>query len=170
MAVDMFLKISGVPGESADSKHKNEIDVLSFSWGISNTSKQSAPGRVSPARKPALQDFSIVKYVDGSSPSLFVKACEGEHIPEASFALRKAGGEQQEYYKVTLKDVLISSVRPAGAVGGGMPAMEEVSFSFGSAEIAAADATGQFASRTVCGGSLDLEPDPPVLVDVSGKK
>lgn len=169
MAVDMFLKISGISGESADSKHKNEIDVLSFSWGISNSARQSAPGRVSPARKPALQDFSIVKYVDSASPALFVAACQGEHIPEAHFALaRKAGEQQMEYYKVTLKDVLISSVRPAGSAGGAMPALEEVSFAFASAEIAAADPAGQFASRTVCGGSIE-EPEPPVLVEGTRK-
>ncbi len=169
MAVDMFLKISGIPGESTDSKHKDEIEVLSFSWGI-NT-QQTAAGRVGRTGKVALQDFSFVKYVDGSSPALFVSACQGEHIPEAQFALARqtAKGEQQEYYKVTLKDVLISSVRPAGSAAGTMPAFEEVSLSFGSVEIAAADATGQFSSRTLCGGSFESEPDPPVLVEGSRK-
>lgn len=171
MAVDMFLKISGIPGESVDSKHKNEIDVLSFSWGVDTRTQQTSAGRVTRTGKAALQDFSFVKYVDGASPALFVSACQGEHIPEAQFALaRKAGENQQEYYKITLKDVLVSSVRPCGSSGGTMPAFEEVSLSFGSAEIAAADATGQFASRTVCGGSLSLEPEPPVLVDGVTKK
>jgi type VI secretion system secreted protein Hcp len=164
MAVDMFLKIQGIDGESTDDKHKNEIDVLSFSWGISNTSKQSAPGRLSPARKASLTDFSIVKKVDKASPELFVSSCEGAHFPEVSFTARKAGGQQQDYYKVTLKEVFISSVAPGGSAGSSQDAFEQVSFAFASAEISAAGPDGQFNSRAVCGGSLAEEP-PPVIIE-----
>lgn len=164
MAVDMFLKIQGIDGESTDDKHKNEIDVLSFSWGISNFRKQSTPGRLSAAGKPSLQDFSIVKRVDRASPSLFVSSCEGAHFPEVSFTARKAGGEQQEYYKVTLKEVLISSVAPGGSSGSSQDALEQVSFAFAAAEISAAGPDGKFESRAVCGGSLEQEL-PPVIIE-----
>ena len=163
MAVDMFLKLTGIDGESADSKHKGEIEILSFSWGISSATR-SASSRLSAGRKASLQDFSIVKYVDSSSPHLFVNSCEGSHIPEAHFTLRKAGENQQEYYKVTLQDVLISSVSPGGSAGSGMPAMEQISFSFGAAEISAVGPDGRTTTRSTCGGSFE-EDLPPVLVD-----
>ncbi len=157
MAVDMFLKIDGIEGESADSKHKGEIEVLSFSWGISNASPTQSPGRLS-ARKTTLSDFSIVKYVDSASPKLFAGCCTGEHVPELNFAVRKAGETQLEYYKIKLTDVLISSVAPAGSAGGGNT-MEQVSFSFGAAEIYAAqqDPRGGIGSTStaVCGGSSE---------------
>lgn len=161
MAVDMFLKIQGVEGESTDDKHKNEIDVLSFSWGISNIRQQSSPGRLSPAGKASLKDFSIVKRVDRASPVLFMSSCEGSHFPEVSFTARKAGAEQQEYYKITLKEVLISSVAPGGS---SQDALEQVSFAFAAAEIAAAGPDGKFESRAICGGSLSEEP-PPVIIE-----
>jgi type VI secretion system secreted protein Hcp len=111
------------------------------------------------ARKTAISDFSIVKYVDTASPQLFAGCCTGQHIPEASFAVRKAGEQQLEYYKIKLTDVLISSVAPAGSAGGGNT-LESVSFSFGAADIYAAsqDPKGGIGgtSTAVCGGSSDL--------------
>ena len=164
MAVDMFLKISGVEGESQDSKHKSEIDVLSFSWGVSNASRHGGTSRLGSTGKTAVSDFSIVKTLDSSSPRLFQACCTGEHLHDATLTLRKAGGDQQEFYKVRLTDVLISSVRPAGSAGGDI-GFEEVSFSFGSALIEAAqiDAKGvaRWTQATSCGASTPFEG--PVL-------
>lgn len=157
MAVDMFLKIEGIDGESNDSKHKGEIDVLSFSWGVGGTtpSKGSPSGRLS-AAKAAISDFSIAKYVDTASPALFQKCCEGGRISQVSFVARKAGESQLEYYKIKLSDVLVSSVSPGGSTGG--DAMETVSFKFASAEIYSAQqkADGSLGGYTVstCGGSF----------------
>ena len=163
MAIDIFAKIGDIKGESNDSKHRNAIEVLSFSWGISNASRQHAPGRVSPARKVNLQSFSIMKRLDSTSPQLFVSACDGSVFPEVNFTLRKAGGEQMDYFKIALRDVVISSVAPSGSSGGGDP-MEQVSFDFASAEISAADANGVFRSSSTCGGSLEEEL-PPVIIE-----
>jgi hypothetical protein len=77
------------------------------------------------------------------------------------------GGALPPGFKIKLSDVLISSVAPAGAVGGGFPAVEQVSFSFANAEIAAADSSGNFVTRSLCGGSAT---EPPVLVDGGGKE
>lgn len=158
--VDFFLKIEGIDGESTDDKHKNEIDVLSFSWGIANPSRQGSPGKLSPARKATLTDFSIVKRVDSASPRLFVSSCDGSVFPQVHFSARKAGGEQQDYYKVTLKEVLISAVAPGGSTGGEQIPFEQVSFSFASADIAAAGPDGQFKSQSICGGSFEPELPP----------
>lgn len=169
MAVDIFLKLGDIKGESTDDKHKNEIEVLSFSWGIANLSRQSSPGHLSPARKASLQDFSIVKRVDSASPQLFVRSCDGSVFPELNFTVRKAGEQQLDYYKVTLRDCLISSVAPGGSAGGGQDPVEQVSFSFAAAEISAATPGGQFTSATICGGSFEQAP-PPVIIEAVKKQ
>ncbi len=152
MAVDMFLKIDGIDGESVDVKYAKWVDVLSFSWGITDASKAPAqPGRLSPARKTAVSDFSIVKILDSSSPKLFEKCCEGGHIGELNFSLVRKGDQALEYFKLKLTDVLISSVMPAGT-GGAVP-MEQVSFSFASSMISAVDDRGQTTSVASCGAA-----------------
>jgi type VI secretion system secreted protein Hcp len=128
MPFDAFLKIEGIPGESQDDKHKNEIDVLSFSWGINRPKGERGRAKVS--------DFSVVKFTDKASPLLFDAACEGRDIPEATFTARKAGGEQQTFLKYVFKDVIISSVQPSGTSGSESPIpTETVSLAFGSVEI-----------------------------------
>ena len=160
MAVDMFLKISGIDGESADSKHKGEIDVLSFSWGVSNATRRAGTSKLG-SGKTTVSDFSIMKILDSASPRLFEACCQGEHISDALLTLRKAGESQQEYFKIKLNDVLISSVQPGGSAGGDV-GFEQVSLSFGSALIEAAriDPKGQaiWTAATTCGGStVDLQ-------------
>lgn len=155
MAVDMFLKISGIDGESTDKQHKGTIEILSFSWGVSNPARKAGTSRLS-AGKTQVSDFSIMKYIDTASPRLFESCCQGEHVHEATLTVRKAGETQQEYLKITLNDILISSVAPGGAAGGDQP-LEQVSFSFGSATLQAArlDPKGgtQWTTATTCGGS-----------------
>jgi len=123
---DAFLKIDGIPGESQDAKHKNEIDVLSFHWGIARDQR----GR------PQVEDFQVVKQVDAASPLLFDAVCSGQHIDDALFTVREAGGkEMREFLKIRFAGVLVSSVTPAGTAGGDTPPMEQVSLDFQSAEI-----------------------------------
>ncbi len=119
MAVDIFLKLDGIKGESKDSKHKDEIDVLSWSWGITN-----------PARGPArLQEIVVVKHVDASSPSLFDAVCSGDGIQDGQIVVRRAGDKAEDYLKITMEDVQISSFTPAAGAGDALP-MEQVSLSF----------------------------------------
>jgi type VI secretion system secreted protein Hcp len=110
---DAFLKLDGIKGESADAKHKGEIDIMSFSWGMSQTGV-SATGGGGGAGKVHVHDFQITKKTDASSPLLFLNCANGAHIKEANFVVRKAGGEQLEYLKIKLTDVLVSSYKPAG--------------------------------------------------------
>ncbi len=111
---DAFLKIDGIKGESADDKHKGEIDILSFSWGVAQTGV-SATGGGGGAGKVHIQDFVITKKTDMSSPLLFLSCATGAHIKEANFVVRKAGGTQMEFLKIKLTDLLISNYKPHGA-------------------------------------------------------
>ena len=116
MAVDMFLKIDGIKGESKDSKHKDEIDVLAWSWGESNSGTMHMGGGGG-GGMVNMQDFSFTKYVDKSSPDLFLNCAEGTHIKEATLTCRKAGGGQQEYLNYKLVDLLITSLSGGGSGG-----------------------------------------------------
>ena len=134
MAVDMFLKLDGIKGESQDSKHKDEIEIVSFSWGLN---QQVATAGGAAAGKVSALDFSIVKQLDAATPQLIEMACQGEHLGSGLLTLRKAGGEQQDYLKIKLTDILISSYQTGGS-SAGLPA-ESISFSFGNIEISAAE-------------------------------
>ena len=137
MAVDMFLKIDGIEGDSTSDKHKGEIEILSFSWGVSQTGNFQFGGGGG-AGKVTSNDFAIVKRLDKATPQLLEKVCQGEHIGSALLTLAKAGGEQQqEYLKIKLTDIIISSYQTSGASSGD-PA-EQVSFAFQSVEVSAAD-------------------------------
>jgi len=133
MAVDFFLKIDGIDGESQDDKHKNEIDVLSWSWGMNQTGT-SVHGGGAGAGKVSLQDMTFQKRVDKGSPKIMLACCNGDHIKNAVLTARKAGREQQEYYKVKLTDVIVSSYQTGGASGDEIP-IEDISFNFAKYEV-----------------------------------
>jgi len=116
MAVDMFLKIEGVDGESKDKTHKKEIDVLAWSWGLSNSGSAHVGGGAGMG-KVNVQDLSLTKYVDSSSPALALACCNGTHYATATLVVRKAGGTPVEYIKIKLDEVLISGVSHGGSGG-----------------------------------------------------
>lgn len=129
MAVDMFLKLDDVKGESRDSKHKDEIDVLAWSWGASQSGTMHT-GSGGGAGRVAVQDLSVTKYVDKSSPNLLMATCSGKHYKEAVLTVRKAGGDSPlEYIKLTLKEVLVSSLSTGGS-GGEDRLTENIAFNF----------------------------------------
>jgi len=129
MAFDAFLKIGDIKGESQDSKHKDEIDVLSFSFGISRKNQRGQPN---------IHDFTIVKRVDSASPVLFDAACQGDPVRgNTTFTARKAGESPLEFLKIKMEDVIITSIEHTGMAGpDGLP-MESVSLDFRSVEITA---------------------------------
>jgi type VI secretion system secreted protein Hcp len=133
MAVDMFLKIEGVDGESKDKQgHTGEIDVLSFSWGETNTA-DSAIGGGGGRGKVDVHDMQITKIVDKSSPVLFVSCANGKHFKQAKLTVRKAGEKPLEFKTIVMTDVLISSWHVGGAQGGDMT--EQISLNFASVEV-----------------------------------
>jgi type VI secretion system secreted protein Hcp len=115
MAVDMFLKLNGVAGESKDKIHTNEVDVLSWTWGMSNSGSAHVGGGAG-SGKVSLQDVTLSKYVDSSSPKLMLACCNGTHYPSALLTVRKAGGAAAvEYIKVKMEEVLIAGVGTGGS-------------------------------------------------------
>ena len=133
MAVDIFLKIDGIKGESQDSKHKEEIDVMSYSFGASQSGTMSYGGGGG-AGKVQFQDLSFTHRVDKASPILFLHCANGAHIKEATLTNRKAGKEQQEYLVVKLYDVLVSSCQQSDSAGGDLP-VDNVTLNFAKIEI-----------------------------------
>jgi len=116
MAVDMFLKLDGIKGESQDHKHKDEIHIQSWSWGMSQTGTMGTGGGGG-AGKVHVHDISITKAVDKSSPALMLHCCNGKHIPNGLVTVRKAGDKPLEYLKMKLTDIIISGVQNAGHGG-----------------------------------------------------
>jgi type VI secretion system secreted protein Hcp len=118
MSVDVFLKIEGraIKGEAQDAKHKDEIDVLAWSWGLSNAGNAQV-GSGAGAGKVNVHDLSITKYVDKASPELFLDVCNGQHHDTCTLVVRKAGKTPVEYLKITMTQVFITSVSSGGSHG-----------------------------------------------------
>lgn len=138
MAYDAFLKISTIPGESTDDKHKDWIEILSYSWGVSQPSSgSSSSGGARSAERCNHQDLSISKTIDKASPKLFLSCCKGEHIPEIKLELCRATGDKQKYMEYKLTDVIVSSVRPSGegATDAKPLPLESVSFNYSKIEL-----------------------------------
>lgn len=133
MAVDMFLKIATVDGESRDKAHGKEIDVLAWSWGMSNSGSAHVGGGAG-AGKVNVQDLSVTKYVDSSSPKLMKACADGSHFDEATLTVRKAGGSPVEYIKVKMTEVFVTSVSTGGS-GGEDRLTENVSLNFATVNV-----------------------------------
>jgi type VI secretion system secreted protein Hcp len=131
-AVDFFLKLEGIEGESQDDKHKGEIDLHSWSWGASQMGTQSLGGGGG-AGKVSVQDFNFIQIVNKATPKLFLACCQGEHIKKAVLTCRKAGKDQQEYLKITFTDVLVSNYQTSASEGAVIPT-EHISLNFGKVE------------------------------------
>lgn len=119
-AIDYFLKLDGITGESPDAKHKGEIELLSFSFG-ETLSVGPGAGSGSGAGKVEMSDFAFTARTSKASPQLFLHCASGKHIKQALLTVRKAGQAQQEYIKLKLNDVLITSYAIGGDEDEGVP-------------------------------------------------
>ena len=128
MAVDMFMKIDTLEGEAQDAKHKKEIDVLHWSWGMSN-SGSAHNGSGAGAGKVRVQDLTFTKWVDKATPQLALACCSGKHFKDATLVVRKAGDKPVEYLKIKMDTVLISCVS-TGASGGEDRLTENITLNF----------------------------------------
>jgi type VI secretion system secreted protein Hcp len=120
MAVDYFMKIEGVPGESKDDKHKGEIDVVSFSWGTTQNGTM-AYGGGGGGGKVDFQDFQFMMKIDRSLPKLLEACATGWHLSKAMLTVRKAGKVQQEFLKYTFTDLLVSGCNIDSGRGDDLP-------------------------------------------------
>ncbi len=146
MACDMFIKIDSVKGESKDKTHKDEIDVLSWSWGMSNSGSSHTGGGLG-SGKVNVQDISFTKYIDKSSPDLMLACCNGKHIKEAKLTVRKAGEKPLEYLIITMSDVLVTAVSTGGS-GGEDRLTENVTLNFAVVKV-------EYAEQTATGTAGD---------------
>ena len=113
MASDIFAKIGDIKGESLDDKHKDEVELLAWSWGVSQSGTM-AHGGGGGQGKASFNDFNFTHHVDKASPVLMKACATGEHIKEATITSRKAGKGQQEFLVIKMNDILITSVNPTG--------------------------------------------------------
>jgi type VI secretion system secreted protein Hcp len=112
----MFLKIDGIAGEAKDDKHADEIDILAWSWGMTQSGTMASIGGGG-AGKVSVQDMSFTKWIDKASPNLMLACCNGKHLPNSLLTVRKAGEKPLEYLKITMTDCILSSVSNGGSDG-----------------------------------------------------
>lgn len=159
MAVDMFMEIATVVGETKDSvfKTKNAIDVLAWSWGMSNSGNAHLGGGMG-AGVVNVQDISFTKYMDKASPILMKSVCTGDHFATATLSIRKAGTTPLIYYIVKMTDVLITSLSTGGS-GGEDRFTENLTLNFAKFEV-------QYFPQ-----KQDGSPDPviPMTYDIAAK-
>jgi type VI secretion system secreted protein Hcp len=132
MASDIFAKIGDIKGESVDKQHKDEIDVMSFSWGATQAGTTAAGGGAG-AGKVQFSDFSFTTSTSKASPSLFLACATGQHIKEATISVRKPGENPQDYLILKMTDVLVSSYNTAGSSQGDRPT-ESINMAFAKVE------------------------------------
>jgi type VI secretion system secreted protein Hcp len=114
MAVDMFMKLAGINGESQDSVHSGEIDVIGWNWGMSNTGTAHLGGGAGTG-KANFQDLTFTKFVDKASTSLMQACATGKHIATATLTCRKAGGTPLEYLVITMTEAMVSNIQHGGS-------------------------------------------------------
>jgi type VI secretion system secreted protein Hcp len=129
MASDIFAKIGDIKGESLDAKHKDEVEVLSWSWGVSQSGTM-AHGGGGGEGKASFNDFNFTHRIDKASPSLMKACATGNHIKEATITVRKAGKGQQEFLIIKMTDIIITSVNPSGSGEGSSTTAESVALQF----------------------------------------
>lgn len=135
MATDMYLKLDDTVGESQDAAHKEEIEVLAWSWGMSQsgTTHQGTGGG---SGRVSVQDISITKYVDSATHALVKFCMTGQHFAEGLLTIRKAGGENPlEYLIIKMEDLIVTSVSTGGS-GGEDRLTENVSLNFAKVHVA----------------------------------
>jgi type VI secretion system secreted protein Hcp len=131
-AFDYFLKIDGIPGESADRAHKGEIDVESWSWGEIRSIPTGGGG--GGAGKVQVQDLQVAANVSKASPQLMLACASGQHIESAVLTGRRSGGNQQDgFLVISLSDVLVSSYQTGGSEAG--PPVDTFTLNFSKIQI-----------------------------------
>lgn len=128
MAVDQFLKLDGIKGESVVKGYEDQIDILSWSWGL-NQSGTTHLGTGSGSGKASVNDLVITHYVDAASPNLVSACFSGKHIAKATLTMRKAGGTALEYVVFDLEKLMITNVSHGGNSGEDRP-VETFSLNF----------------------------------------
>ena len=154
MATDAFLKLGALKGESQVKGFENQIQVLAWSWGMSQ-SGTTHHGTGGGAGKVNVQDLSFTHYVDSATPPLVLACCKGTHYEEATLTQRKAGGDPLPYLIIKLKDIIVTSVS-AGGSGGEDRVTESVSLNFAAFEVSYQPQDNKGAKA---GGAIEVKYD-----------
>jgi type VI secretion system secreted protein Hcp len=128
MSLDIFLKVDGIPGESHDRAHADEMDVVSFTWGAANAGSGDTGGGGGGAGKVQIRTLDVVKRIDKASPKLFLSCASGQHIKQCILAARGTGASF-EFMSVKLTDCVIASFTDSGSHDAGT-AQETVGIGF----------------------------------------
>jgi type VI secretion system secreted protein Hcp len=117
MAIDSFLKLGTLKGESVVKGFEDQIQLLSWGWGMtqSGTTHTASGGG---AGKVDVSDLQVSKHVDAASPMLALACCKGTHYDTATLTMRKAGGTALEYVTLTLTDLIVTSYSVSEGGGG----------------------------------------------------
>ena len=133
MSSKIFLKIGNIKGESTDDKHKDEIEVFSWSWGVTNAATVG-PGSGSAAGRPTFNDLNFTHRYDKAAPLLWRACAVGEHFTEATLVGTKQGKGPQDYLVVKMNDVVVTSASASDS-SGAVEAMEQVSVKFAKVDV-----------------------------------
>jgi type VI secretion system secreted protein Hcp len=133
-AVDYFLKVDGIEGESPDAKHKGQIDLESWSWGATQSGTHGVGGGGG-AGKVSVQDFHFVMKINKASPKLMLACATGQHIKEATLTCRKAGGKQEDFFVVKMSELLVSSYQTGGSGHSDILPTDQISMNFAKIEM-----------------------------------
>jgi type VI secretion system secreted protein Hcp len=134
-AIDYFLQIDGIAGESTNAKHKGAIDLLSWSWGETNPGPHGAGGGGG-AGKVVFQDLHVTAPVSKASPALFLACATGQHFKEAKLSAQRGGGKAAgDFLTWTFSDVLITGYQTGGSEGADTAPIDSVSLNFAKAQI-----------------------------------
>ena len=132
MAVDMFLKIEGIDGESTDDAHPKWIELRSFNHGVVQPLSGASGTGGRTGGRADFQHFEVVKTVDNATCDLNIYCAKGEHIPSIEIELCLATGDKHTFMKYVMEDVIVSAVQPGGSSDGDeVRPLEEVSFAYG---------------------------------------
>jgi type VI secretion system secreted protein Hcp len=146
MALDMFIDMGPIKGESRDKANKDKIDSLAWSWGMSHSGTTHTGGGGG-AGKASFQDLSFTKYIDSSTNALMNALAKGKHLEEVTLMVRKAGDGQQKYIGIKMEEVLVTSISTGGS-GGEDRLTENVTLNFAKVSFAY---TPQDSKGTVAG-------------------
>lgn len=154
MTLALFLKIDGIKGESTDVKHKDEIDIESFSWGVSHPGTIATGGGAGTSR-PVFPDVTFVARQSVASPALFLACAQGKHIATAVLTARRQGKVGLDYYTITFSDIVITAFHEVGSEGAD-DVSESISFNYEKIKLEyhRQNATGALAAPVTAGWNL----------------
>ena len=113
MAIDVYLQIDGIKGESQDSAHQGWIEITSAQWGVMQPKSATAStGGGHTAERCEHRTLALSKLADLSSPLLMQTCSMGKTIPKAKLEFMRADGDghRVRYYEVELENVMIANV------------------------------------------------------------